>query len=429
MPGDDGRGRAVRQQLEVGVPDPGHVAAVGDVVVQEEQQALLAGHGGDGAQHLVEAGGVLAEEDLHATAVDLEALLAPERGVDGFDAVLHGFEVEAEREAAGERGQGVVGVVEAAQPQRQRRLALGRRDGQGRVAAGLEADGGRADVWLRAGLVAAGAAPVADVSVEERVIGVLAAAAGAPARVGGVLRSGDGGRAVVDAVEDDGAARRFPQRRHRRVVGVEHGYRRGRRGFQRAAPAGGDGVDLAVAVELVAEEVGEEEDARLEGAHGLRESGFVDLEDAEASLRVRQASQQAGVVEQGGGDAAHEVGAASIVQRAAAGLRGDAAEHVGGCGLAVGAGDDDGAAAELRRQPFDESGLDLLGDDAGERGAAAPSEGAAGSAGKLAGRNGRHHSHRHPPLPLRQPEIPCNRTNRGSPEGASPPDGVQGVSP
>ena len=114
-PGDDGRCRAVRQQLEVGVPDPGDVAAVGDVVVQEQEQALLARHGGDGAQHLVESGRVLAEEDLHAPAVDLEALLPPERGVDRLDAGAHRFDVEAQRQAAGEGRERVVGVVEAAQ--------------------------------------------------------------------------------------------------------------------------------------------------------------------------------------------------------------------------------------------------------------------------------------------------------------------------
>ena len=43
------------EQLEVGVPDPGDVAPVGDVVVEHAEQVVLAGLERERAQHLVGA--------------------------------------------------------------------------------------------------------------------------------------------------------------------------------------------------------------------------------------------------------------------------------------------------------------------------------------------------------------------------------------
>ncbi len=80
------------EQLEVGVPDPGHVAPVGDVVVEHAEQVVLAGLERERAQHLVGAGRVLDEQDpqlaLRSVLVvgaagrrrDRHGLGAPERG-------------------------------------------------------------------------------------------------------------------------------------------------------------------------------------------------------------------------------------------------------------------------------------------------------------------------------------------------------------
>ena len=48
-----------------------------------------------------------------------------------------------------------------------------------------------------------------------------------------------------------------------------------------SAPAGGDELELAVAVELVAEEVAEEERPRPDAARDLRQRRLVDLEEPE----------------------------------------------------------------------------------------------------------------------------------------------------
>ena len=50
------------------------------------------------------------------------------------------------------------------------------------------------------------------------------------------------------------------------------------------APAGGDGLELAVAVELVAKEIAKEHCARPDAPGDLGKRGLVDLEEAE--LRV-----------------------------------------------------------------------------------------------------------------------------------------------
>ena len=56
--------KAPLQQLEVGVPDPGDIATVGDVVVQDAKQIVFAGLEREGSQHLVCTGWILDEHDL-----------------------------------------------------------------------------------------------------------------------------------------------------------------------------------------------------------------------------------------------------------------------------------------------------------------------------------------------------------------------------
>jgi hypothetical protein len=72
--------------------------------------------------------------------------------------------------------------------------------------------------------------------------------------------------------------------RHDRVVGVDD--ERGVVGEyrDRSAPALGDDLELAVPVELVAEQVSERDHPRTETLHRLGESTLVDLEQSELGV-------------------------------------------------------------------------------------------------------------------------------------------------
>ena len=66
------------QHLEVGVPDPGDVAAVGDPVVERDPEVERAVLERQRAQHLVRAGRVLDQQDRQLAAVDRDRLHAAE---------------------------------------------------------------------------------------------------------------------------------------------------------------------------------------------------------------------------------------------------------------------------------------------------------------------------------------------------------------
>jgi hypothetical protein len=153
-------------------------------------------------------------------------------------------------------GQGVVDVVEAAD-----RQPHGGRSGRQlqRELAGFEADRAHRpcdDRGYRPGIAAVGAPPVAEMAEEHRVVAQPVAAPGAPLRVGGVLHRLAGDRRVLDAEAEP------PRSGHadagdQRVVGVvDDDHVPGEGGDQRS-PAIADQLQLAVAVELVAEQVAE----------------------------------------------------------------------------------------------------------------------------------------------------------------------------
>ena len=127
------------------------------------------------------------------------------------------------------------------------------------------------------------------------------------------------------------------------------------------APAGGDGLELAVAVELVAEEIAQEHRARLDAPGDLGERGLVDLEEAE--LRVA-------CVEQGGGDARDEVGAGGVVGEPHARPQ-DLREHRRRRRLPVRRRDEHGAARQFPGQPVDRARIELPEQFPGQRRAAA----------------------------------------------------------
>ena len=160
---------------------------------------------------------------------------------------------------------------------------------------------------------ARGAAVVAEMADVGGGVGVRRAAAEAVLRVGGVLERGTRLRRVVEA-ERDAARAVACEVADLRVVGVddEHGVVGQRR--DRGAPALGDLLQLAVAVELVAEEVARGTTARgrtRRATSGKR--GLVHLEEAE--LRVARREERRG-------DSRDEVRARAVVREPDARARG-----------------------------------------------------------------------------------------------------------
>ena len=195
-----------------------------------------------------------------------------------------------------------------------------------------------------------------------------------------MLELGERERVVVDAEVDDARARsrppatpraagRAPRRArrrrrlvhaaqvgHQRVVGVEHERRAARpRGHDRR-PAVGDRLQLAVAVELVAEQVAEQHRARLELLDDRAEPELVDLEEAEVA-RQRAPAAAAGVGQRAG-DPARHVRPGAVVDEPRAGALEDARHHRRGRRLAVGGADHDAAAVQPAREPADRVRLD-----------------------------------------------------------------------
>src|SRR5207244_2324909 len=119
--------------------------------------------------------------------------------------------------------------------------------------------------------------------------------------VGSVLQLSTGVARIIET-EDEGPGSPGGEIAHLGVVAVDNdgGIRQRRDG---AAPAGGDVLQLAVAVELVAEEVAEKERPRPEPRRQLRESRLVGLEEAQLGVALP---------EEGGGDARDEIRAGAV---------------------------------------------------------------------------------------------------------------------
>ena len=156
-----------------------------------------------------------------------------------------------------------------------------------------------------------------------------------------------------------------------RVVGVEQQrYRGGKRRTQCVKHPFG----MAVAGELVAAEVGDDEQRRAEIAEGVGSVALVRFEQQ----HIRQnASPQCGTAEDERCDALDLVGAFLIIDDAFSGGRQDGGDHLHGGGLAVGAGDGDNGFGQLH--PRQHVGTDLQSQLAGQR-ATPPAQTADGAA-------------------------------------------------
>ena len=178
---------------------------------------------------------------------------------------------------------------------------------------------------------------------------------GGAARAGGHvadLVAGPFGEAL-DAEEHGGPARLLRDPGDQRVVGVGDEGHVGQL-FEHLLPARRQPVDLAVAVQLVAEQVGEHDGAGwAQTAHGERGDGLVYFEQGEPGV---------GSPREGGGDAGEQVGALEVVHDLPSGVLQHQSGHVGRGRLAVGAGDDGKALGEAGRVSVQVAGEEAIGD-------------------------------------------------------------------
>ena len=227
--------------------------------------------------------------------VHLDRLDAAEDGGHPLEPGADQLQGDAGAQRRRDRRERVVDVVEAGEGELQLQLALRGADAQRgpRHAAQLDLGGG--DVGRRAVRLAARALVVAEVTDERPLVGVGGAAAAAVLRVVGVLEPGEGLARVLDAeVGDARSPAQLP-------VAAEVGDQRVVRAEREPDPAGGaelldqhgplvgQALQLAVAVELVAEEVGEHQQTgpQLRGHAG--QPGLVDLEQPLAAASGRAA--------------------------------------------------------------------------------------------------------------------------------------------
>jgi hypothetical protein len=133
---------------------------------------------------------------------------------------------------------------------------------------------------------ALGAAPVPEVSQQNLVIDKLSTAGSAVAGVGGVGKGTDPAASIVNPEPDD---RRgidaFGEARDGWVVGTEQNPRsRGHKIGEARSPSVENRIKLAVAVELVAEEIAEEKQPRAYLAADLRDPKLVSFEQPDRVL-------------------------------------------------------------------------------------------------------------------------------------------------
>ena len=107
--------RLALQHLEVDVPDPRHIGAVGLSVVEADDEVLALSQLDRRAHCFVEAGGVLREHQDQVPAAKLDPLLPPECRLESAKPVgdVRGCQVDAA--GGGVRGEHVVAVVQTPQ--------------------------------------------------------------------------------------------------------------------------------------------------------------------------------------------------------------------------------------------------------------------------------------------------------------------------
>jgi hypothetical protein len=354
------------QQLEVGVPDPRDVVAVGGAIVEQADDVELAALEGQGAQDLVGAGRVLDQQEDQVAVAGADDLRTPERRRHVLEARHDVAERHVEGDPQCSGAERVVDVVEAGEGEGDLGLAGGGVQPEARRAHPFEADVRGHHARVGPPLAAVGAVVVPEVGEVRGVVGVGVPAAAAMLGVGGVLELGQGEAVVVDAEVERLLVP--AQVRHQRVVGVEDEMLLS---LDHLGPAIGDRVELAVAVELVAEQVAEQERAGVQGGGDARQPELVDLEQSRVPVHAAAATCRR---EQRGRDASGHVGAGAVVDQPGARSLQHGRCHGGGGRLAIGRGDHDRPAREPAGQLTDRIGLEAE-EHATREGGAAPAPG------------------------------------------------------
>ena len=163
------------------------------------------------------------------------------------------------------------------------------------------------------------------------------------------MLEGRPGHARVVETERDAVAVRLGHRRELRIVGVVDELRLHGQCGDRLAPALGHELELAVAVELVAEEIAEADRPRPEALQELGQRALVHLEEPELGI--------AGA-EQRRGDARDEVRARSVVREPVPRTE-DLRRHRSRGRLAVRGRHDCGTRREARGQAVDRVTVEL----------------------------------------------------------------------
>ena len=133
------------------------------------------------------------------------------------------------------------------------------------------------------------------------------------------------------------------------VVPIDDKRRPGAECSDGAAPALGDQLELAVAVELVAEEIAEAHDPRADARCDLRQRPLVDLEQPQLRAARRKQRRR---------DPRDQVGTGPVVREPKSGPQG-LGGHRRGRRLAVRRGDESGALRQPGGQAVDRAGVEL----------------------------------------------------------------------
>ena len=348
------------EDLEVGVPDPGDVLPVRGAVVEDAQQVVLAGVQGQRPQDLVGARRVLHEQERQLAVAEEQRLRPAERRLDllqaGRDVRQRG--AEGQREAG--RGERVVDVVETGQRDADVDRPLRRAQRDVGAAGAVEDDPRRRDREIGSARVAVRAVVATEVTEVDGVVDVRGATPAAVLGVRRVRHALQRDAVVVDAEVQDAVAV-TTEVGDERIVRVEH--ERGPRepGDDRGPPVG-DRLELAVAVELVAEEVGQQHRPGTQLGDDAVEPELVDLEEALVALCVHERGRHA----------AGHVRPGAVVDEPHAAAAEDRRDHRGRRRLPVRRADDRAAAGQARGQLADRARLHAKEQPAGQRRAAPP---------------------------------------------------------
>ena len=205
-------------------------------------------------------------------------------------------------------------------------------------------------------LAAARAVVVAEMAEVDRVEHVGRAAVAAVLRIGGVRHPCQRERVVLDAEVQHRRVALTAEVGDRGVVGVEHERRlTGRSGVHGRIPAIGDRLQLAVAIELVAEQVAEQDRARVQLGGERVEPQLVHLEQAELA---GDAPARAGGGEQRGGDPSGHVRPGLVVHERHAGTLENFGEQRARRGLAVRRRHEHAAPRQARGELADRAGIE-----------------------------------------------------------------------